>query len=561
MPSIITFDNRQVIEPGVYSKIKGGVNNPPVTDTFGAVMIIDTGSGAGYGGGSGINGEQYQSNKSIYQLNNLTDAQKFIGGGVLWDVMNYLWSPASKSNGPQTLYIARANTTVAASATLTFVPGNIVIKAKNEGLRGNGATTVQGSSSILTKGYGMRVTAGINNTSALVVTFYEGQYRGADAGAIEYDAAQSSILSNTVVAKSIEFTTTAKFLAWAQNDFAFNNYFRISSGTASNTALTNTDLVANSGWILYAGGTETYNATDVDSVLSAIADLNVDMFLCDDYGITPLSSPGTAGGNKGAQSVANTKILAHVTSVATYTKKAIYIGGGQDASQFSRVGTSDGSIEIASYYNSELAVVVHSGIQVPITVASSGTNFRTLPSLYHAAMVCGRISGLEPQVPGTYKDLRIKGLVHELTKDQRELALRSGVLHTRYLGQLGWVINQSINTLQKNDYLVYPDGASPEISVMRIIHQINKTLQINATPMFIGGNINTVSPADIKAFVIGYLSSITATRENDNLIITFQNVSVTLTGTVYNVSYCVVANGPVNRIFTTGTIIDPTISI
>jgi hypothetical protein len=679
MPSIVTFNNRQVVEPGSYAQIIGGATLPPTTDTFGVVTLIDTGSGAGYGGGSGVNGTLYQGNKTVYTFTNMTDSQNFLGGGLLWDLMTYFWNPSNGNAGPQALNIIRAATTVAATSTIQFnitggsisetkatatvtvqgiitngqsyyvqvagttigtivktsgettlsliataiaaaisadsegytavatvaaiaitgytgsgatlnditvtlienttvtqtqtfsggvtaqpatVETPLIVSALNEGLRGNGATIVNLSSqTVLSRGFGYRVSSGIVNTSAFIVTFYAGQYRGQDSNGVEYQLPENT-MTNFAVATSVEFTTMAGFVTWALNDFNFNSYFQIPAGTiGTTTLLTSAFITNNSGWQLFAAGTETFNSTDVDSVLTAIVDLDNDFFLCDDYGINPAVPVGTSGGNKGAQSINNTKILSYIVNTSTYTGKTMFVGGGNTHNEFSRPSSLDGSIETAEYYNSANVAVVHSGILGNLTVPTNGQPFRTLTSLYHAAMVCGRTAGLAPQVPVTYKSISIKGLQDELSQSDRVRALRAGVLHTRYVPQMGWVVNQGINTLAPNDYLIYPPGTSPEIQVMRIEHQMNKTIVQNSTPLFVGGNRNTVSPTDIQAFVIGYLSSITATTQVDNLIISFSKVTVTLVGSDYQINYCFVVNGPINRLFYTGVILDPSVTI
>ena len=79
-------------------------------------------------------------------------------------------------------------------------------------------------------------------------------------------------------------------------------------------------------------------------------------------------------------------------------------------------------------------------------------------------------------------------------------------------------------------------------------------------PLFIGQNLNTASPADIKSFVEGYLTFKTATRANDNLIIRFENVSVVQKQDYYEISYSFVANSPVNKLFVTGFMIESSLS-
>lgn len=231
------------------------------------------------------------------------------------------------------------------------------------------------------------------------------------------------------------------------------------------------------------------------------------------------------------------------------------VGGGNNELKFDQSG---GSIEIAQTFNSPYAIVCHSGYKEKKMFTPNDKN---RSSLYHAAAVLGRIAGLQPQTSATFKTLKIKKWNHQLTQAQREKALQAGVLHNRFVPNLGHVINQAINTLQKNTQLYNADGSSHEISIMRIAEQLNKELVLNMRPIFVGQNLNTASATDIKAFVEGYLFSKTATQTNDNLIVRFEKVSVVQKQDYYEISYCFVANSAVNKLFITGFMIEPNLSV
>ena len=140
MPTIQTFGGAQIIEPGVYSQIKSGITNSPQTASFGNVMIIDTGSGAGFGGGSGVNGTITNKKGAIYGFNTIRDFRAFVRGGKLWDIAEYLFTPVNGAPGPQTVFLIRAATTAPASATYTLTNGSFVIRTKNEGTGANGVS-------------------------------------------------------------------------------------------------------------------------------------------------------------------------------------------------------------------------------------------------------------------------------------------------------------------------------------------------------------------------------------------------------------------------------------
>ena len=563
MPTIVNFNNRQIIEPGAYSQIKSGIPVPAVLGTYGNVMVIDTGIGKGFGWGSGVNGELLNGARSIYSFDSSDEMKRALKGGILYDLMDYLWSPTRNGSGPRKVYYARAATTTAPKINFSF-PDNVFINSKTEGDAGNGLIQSNNGIPTLVKGYGVKLKSGIVNPNAFILEFYEGQYRGSDESGSDFDASINDV-SNYILCRSSEFTTTNELYYWMYNDYTFNQFFTFDGSSFSDNIISNSVLTTYSGILPLSGGTCQYKSTDIDDLLANMEDLDNSLFLCLDSGTNPVpaltSSQKLAGADKGALSTENSKILSYCVNNSTFTDKILFIGGGDNNNEFTRPSSQDGSLQISKYYNSSQVVTVHSGIKVPGALAGSGVAYKYLPSIYHAALVCGRVAGLEPQVPVTYKDLRISGLQHELKKSERELALISGVLHTRYHPQLGWVVNQGINTLQQNSYLVNPDGKSPEIQIMRIVHQINKELIINATSRFVGGNLNTASAGEVKSFVEGYLTQRTATRLADNLIISFKNVSVKLVQDFWDVRYCFVPNSPINRVFFTGFILDPKIEI
>lgn len=546
MATVVTFGNKNIVEPGVYSQIKANVNVQPVDFSTGNIMIIDTGEGAGFGGGSGINGELANNLDAVYAFDSLSDFRNFVRGGILWDLAEYLFIPVNGGSGAQRIYLTKAATTVAATGTFNFTNGadggTFAFKCKNEGDAGNGATA-GGTDDKVRTGYGALMKAGIINSSKYFIEFYEGTFKGYDNDNDPFDG-QAILDSNPIiVARSPEFDNINDLIQWAKTDSSFNARFEldlaITAAIGSGT-LDPADYTANNSLQLCAGGTTAYNPADYDNVLSTIGEVDYSLIL----------SLKNADNAQGAE---NTKLLYHITQEAEF-KKFMFVGGGNDDLAFQQ---TNGSIETAQFFDSPYVITCHSGFKVRMPFSAQK---KTKSSLYHAAMVCGRIAGLQPQTSATFKTLKVKEWKHQLTKQEREIALQAGVLHNRYVPNLGYVINQAINTLQKNTQMINPDGSSSEISVMRIAEQINKELVLNMRPVFIGQNINTASPADIKAFVEGYLTRKTATRTQDNLIVRFEKVTVKQVQDYYEVTYCFVPNSPLNKIFVTGFILDANLS-
>lgn len=144
MATKFLFDNKEVSIPGAYAQMKSGIKNPAIDLAFGNALIIDTGSGAEFGGGSGIAGVNESGKEAVYKFDNVRDFRDFAGGGLWWLLSGPMFIPGGgAAAGISSLTYVRAAATVPASVTFTFVGagsdgGSVTLKAKNEGLVGNG---------------------------------------------------------------------------------------------------------------------------------------------------------------------------------------------------------------------------------------------------------------------------------------------------------------------------------------------------------------------------------------------------------------------------------------
>ena len=545
MPTIVNFNGKQVIEAGAYTKTKGGTTDGSSPTASGTVLVIDTGLGAGYGGGAGVNGESRTGLDSVYPFTNLSDFRKWVRGGIFWDLAQFLFTPSGGVDGAERLYFIQARESKRAGLTMTFADGDIVLRTKAEGIGANGLqdteTTPVAADTNLESGFAVKFISGIVDPTKYIMQFYVGTYKGVDEEN-QYLSFAPSDSEPDLLVQSPEFATITEMATWMQANGQFADWFDFVSSTITTTgAFTAADLTTFANFTPFADATETYNATDIDDVLSSIDELDYTFVLTDKQGVT------------NGKGVENTKLFSHLVNDAVY-EKFMVVGGGVDGSQFDQLGAS--SFDLAAYYNSVRAYVVHSAIKR----AKIGGGFRTLSPLYHAAMVVGRLCGLEPQQPATRKIIGVDEPVHKLTLKERGRALLAGVMHLKTFNG-NWLINQEINTISPNDQLIYPDGSSPEGSVMRISAALNREIKLRLEEQFVGQNAFIASPADVKAFVEKVLKENTAQGNTDSLIISSQNVRVSLTGTDMEVSYAFVPNSPVNRIFVTGVLLDISSSI
>mgnify|MGYP001398921750 CR=1 FL=1 len=542
MATNFIFNNRRVILPGAYSTIKSVVKNPPAQLDYGTICIIDTGSGATFGGGAGIQGTLSNGKDSVYIFDDIQQFRDYVKGGLWWLLSDPLFNPARGVNGVSRIYFVRACSTT--PAEITFSPtgggsagGSLVLQCRDEGVIGNG---VQSSINVLVKGYAGKLTSGTDDPNKFVFSLWRGTFKGVADDGIAYDGISLNETTPELLTKSPEFSNMSELIAWAENDIILNNLFHIKTKTITGTgAITSADLILYSGNILASGGVENYSAPNtLQDALDAVKDLPFTFFIADKWG-------------DDAQGVQNTAILNHIYNSARFEKMMI-VGGGADQTKFDQ---TNGSIQIAKYFNSDRVIVCHGAVKKKSI--STGSGFRIFPSIYKAAVVLGRICGIAPQIPITFKNINIDGEVHPLNDKQKEKCLENGVLATYFDHDNGWFqILQGVNSLQKNNNLLNPDGTTFSIQLRRITSQINRELEINIKKELLsdpnGVNRNTLSEAYIRDWVIGYLQLKTATTTSDNLIISFRNVTVQRNQDAYFVQYEIEANTEITKVFVTG---------
>lgn len=408
---------------------------------------------------------------------------------------------------------------------------------------GNGAAGVDGTK--LTRGYGAELQAGVIDSTKFRISFSRGTFTGLAPDGIAWNEIVESQTQTKLLARSVEFIEVDDFLAWSANDFEFNESWEIVSTTSGIVA--SADLVTYASINLVTGGTETYGVDDLNDALDTIPDLDFTFILANDY-------------ETAAKSANNVRVQSWINTESRFDR-FLFVGARSNQANFNNGNNS--SVDVANFFNDVKVPVVHGGPRLTSRVTGSG--FREFTGLHKAAQVLGRIAGLQPQVPGTFKAIKIVGEVHNMKAKERIIALDNGVLHTHYDNDVkAFCINQAINSTQNNTNLVNPDGTSYEISIERIKAQLNKEIVINARIELLGQengpNLNTLSPADVKQWLDGYLTKKTATDTADNLIISFQNITVVQQQDTYKVTYGFVPNGPVNKLLFTGFILDANLS-
>lgn len=535
MATVVNFHGKNYIEPGSYAVSVYNPTSVVNVSEFGNVMIIDTGLAKNgdyeFAGGSGIHGELNKGLKSVYEFDNYEDFLSFMGGGLVGDIAQKIFTPRDGVAGAPKLFYCRAATTKCANITLTFSSGNsLILKCKNEGEVGNGV--IDGG--VLKVGYAARVITGSDDPSKFKCQVYRGSFMGVDKDGEPYGSASLSKATGNLLTESEEFETLEELYNWARSDKYILANFVVSMTGVKTSNISALTLTAATG-----GKTEWLKDSEYADVLEAISELDVTFFLATNTSVGDGISSATTG-----------RLFTFLKNDAKFTEFLVIPGGSSDSDLFGESGSSQA---IAKYYDSEQVVVVHGA---PIVNRKDGNGTKELPSIYLAAAIIGLAAGQAPQQPLTFKRVGYQSFTYDLKKKEREKALQAGIMHVRNLSGY-WCVNQGITTLQDNKKSIASDGQTMELSIALIKAQLNKELIVDSANRFIGDtSAVNASPQTIKNFTETKLSSLTAKTGEDNLLKSWKNVKVVQKNSDFQITYDFAPNLPVNKLFFTGNILD-----
>ena len=535
MATVVNFHGKNYIEPGSYAATVYNPTSVVNVAEFGNVMIIDTGlsmnSSYEFAGGSGVHGELSQGLKSVYEFENYEDFLSFMGGGLVGDIAEKIFTPLTGAAGAPKLFYVRAATTKCANLTVTISEGNtLVLKCKNEGIVGNGVKVEE----VLKVGYGAQIVAG-DEADTFKLQVYRGSFMGVDDAGEAYGAYSLADATPNLIAESDDFTTLQELYDWASSNRQMLSHFVVSMTGDGETELTAVEMTLASG-----GTTQFLSGTEYADVLEAIDELDVTFFLCTNL---------NAAGGKGTDAATNGKLFTFLKQDAKFTEFMV-VPGGQDDTDL--LGDSNSSQAIAKYFNSGQVAVVHGS---PIVDRKDGNGTKQLPTIYLAAAIVGLNAGMAAQTPLTFKRVGYQSFAYDLKKREREKALQAGIIHVRNVSGY-WCVNQGVTTLQNNKKTIADDGQSFELSIELIKAQLNKELILEGQTRFTGQTAAQASPESVKNFTETKLESLVASTGNDNLLISWANVKVSATNGDYFITYDFVPNVPVNKTFFVGNILD-----
>lgn len=533
MATVVNFHGKNYIEPGAYAVSVYNPTSVVNVSEFGNVMIIDTGLSVNgdheFAGGSGVHGELNKGLKSVYEFNSYEDFLEFMGGGMISDIAQKIFTPMDGVIGAPKLYYCRAATTTCATITLTVESGSIKFKCKNEGVVGNGVF----QDGQLKVGYAARIIAGLDDPNKFKCQIFRGSFMGIDKDGEPYGSKTFAESTSNLITESEEISTLGELFEWARTDKYALAHFVVEITGVENLKLSAVEMTTATG-----GTTEYLKDTEYADILEAISELDVTFFLTTNTDV-----------EGGIDANTNGRLFTFLKSDAKFTEFMIVPGGSDDTDLF---GDSKSSQAIAKYYNSGQVGVIHGS---PIVNRKDGNGTKTLPPIYLAAAIIGLNAGKSPQTPLTFQRVGYQSFVYDLKKKEREKALQAGIMHVRNVSGY-WCVNQGVTTLQDNKKTIAADGQSLELSIELIKAQLNKELIVDGATRFTGKTAAQASPQTVKNFVETKLQSLTSTSNNDNLILSWKNVKVSAKNGDYFVTYDFSPNLPVNKVFFTGNILD-----
>lgn len=540
MATVVNFHGKNYIEPGSYAATVYNPTSVVNVAEFGNVMIIDTGLAMNgsyeYAGGSGVQGELAQGLKSVYEFTNYEDFLAFMGGGLVGDIANKIFTPLDGSAGAPKLYYVRAAKTTCATLTTTISDSNaLVLKCKNEGIVGNGVKV----DDVLKVGYGAQIVAG-ETADTFKLQVFRGSFMGVDDAGEAFGAKSEADAVPNLIAESSDLTTLQELYDWARSNKQMLANFVVSMTGDGETKLAAVALTLATG-----GTTEYMGGTEYADVLEAIAELDVTFFLCTNL---------NAANGKGVDAATNGKLFTFLKQTAKFTEFMVVPGGEDDTDLF---GDTNSSESIAKYFNSGQVVCVHGA---PIVTRKDQNGTKQLHTIYLAAAIVGLNAGMAAQTPLTFKRVGYQSFAYDLKKRERERALQAGIMHVRNVSGY-WCVNQGVTTLLDNKKTIADDGQSFELSVELIKAQLNKELILEGQTRFTGQTAAQASPQSVKNFTETKLASLVAYPGNDNLLISWKNVKVVAKNSDYFITYDFVPNVPVNKTFFIGNILDFSVEV
>lgn len=557
----VTFNGRRIVHPGAYDHIDATAMTVATGGSLNIPIVVGT-ADAGEPG-------------KVLWFTSADDARKVLRGGDLPTALELMFSPSPEGGGGASLIgVVVVNTTQRA----TLTKGGITVTAKEHGEGGNRIQfkvedgTIAGSKKATVYRWDTEQMEVYDNLGALMKIEYRGEKKYAEVNVTVSGGVATTLVTKVGADKTSAVTDVVIDLT-NERFYTVDAIIRYLNGISGysvsyvdykNSNIPSSKLSATTGLNIKSGGYVMGVEGSIEAQINQYSELvEVDVT----GAVTNFDFTYLTGGSKGSAPASwapyfdtikkhfsdilvvlsdsdsiHAEALAHVQRMEKRNQKQMLFTGGGVGETVERVK------QRAAMLNSSRAVIAYPGIYHK----SYNDGKSALPAYFTAAMIAGRVAGVDPSEPVTFDYFNLVGLERDLLAGDPEIddLITSGVATLERVQNGGIRLVQGITT-----YLGPNNTLYREISVRRTADVISNTMRKIMEDTFVGkkGLRATVSAVTTKAI------DVLEQAIKDGLITAYRNIVVRLVNGVVHVDYEVAPVEPINFVLITSHFVPDTV--
>lgn len=550
----INFKGRNIVHPGGYDYLDATGMVVPTSDNLNIPIVMGEAD-------AGKSGE-------VKWFNDLSAATSYLRGGELASAVQMMMCPTPEGNGGASIVgVLVTNNTVQA----TLSSGGLDLTSVEYGIGGNRIQckledgTLAGTKKFTAYRWDIDTMDVFDNVGAICKIIYTGDsaYAGITIEGTTTPATiktwvgvdeATSVLDVTVDLTSDKFSTIDSIVRYfnSLSDYSatYTNFDSASLTATSIDLVLSKESIKDTGYelkgidadLLYR--VNTYSTLVNIKISGALSNFDFKYLAGGSEGTSPTSWSGYFDTIKkqfsdilvvlSSSITIQSEAMAHVLQMEQRNQKQVMFTGGATGE------TSEQIIQRAMTFNSSRAVVAYPGVYH----TSHAEGKLSLPSYMTAAMIAGRVSGVDPSEPITFDYFNVIGLENDLISGDTVIddLISSGVATLERVQNGGIRLAQGITTYTGANNVLYR-----EISVRRGADALSEKMRKTMEETFVGKKGIIGLPASVKSKAIEVLDS--AVSNGD--ISAYGAIVVKQVGTVIYIDYEVAPTEPVNFILVT----------
>lgn len=550
----VTFNGRRIVHPGAYDYIDASAMVVPTPGSANLPVVVGT-SDAGEPG-------------VLKWFSDPSSSLSYLRGGDLSNAVNLMFSPTPEGGGGASVVgVLPANSLARATATV----GGLTITSKEYGDGGNRVIcsladgTISGTKKFTAARWDLEKMEVFDNLGAVIKLTYTGEeaYAAVDVTVTGGKATQiQTKVGADQASAAVDVTLDLTTGQYSTVEDIIKYFASISDYQADYVSYWNYNLEVSKLDAMAAASIKSENHI---KALKADIDLqiaNYSTLVSVESGagaLTNFSSSTLAGGAKGsnpaswadkfdklknafsnilvvlsASPTIHAEALAHVGVMEGRQQRQVLFTGGDKGE------TTDQVKQRAAMLNSSRAVLCYPGIYHK----SISSGKVPLAPYFTAAMVAGRVCGVDPSEPITFDYFNLVALERDLLAGDPEIddLITSGVCTLERVDSGGIRLVQGITTYLGSNNTLYR-----EISVRRGADALADTMRKTMEDTYVGkrGLKATISSVTTKAI------EVLEQAIKDGSIVAYKDIVVRFVNTVVYVDYKVAPTEPINFVLLT----------